>query len=225
MSRYDIYTAIHKALRNFMVETLAALGRLDVEDAAEVSETLTGVRELLAVLRMHLEKENRFLHVPMHDREPGSADGTAEDHAGHERTIGRLESLAGEAQFRSGDLRRASVATLYRELAVFIAENFEHMNAEETGNNEVLWRTHSDDELQQIERAIVAELSPEMKAAVMRWMIPALPPAERAALLARMRSTMPAAAFDAILRIARHGLRERDWAKLSAALRLVPMAA
>ena len=225
MNRYDIYAPIHKALRNFMGDTLAAVGRLDVEDDTEVAETLDQVRGLLATLRMHLDAENRFVHLAMHDRDPGSADKTAVDHEGHEHAIERLESLAGEAQFRAGGLRGMAVAALYRELAVFVAENLEHMNYEETKNNEALWRTHSDEELRGIERAIVADLTPEKKMTVFRWMIPALPPAGRADLLAKLRQSAPAPVIDAVLQIAKRNLSDRDWAKLSGALGFMPKAA
>src|SRR5262252_1889265 len=205
MNRYDIYASIHKALRNFMGDTLAAVGRLDVEDEAEAAETLAQVRGLLATLRMHLDAENRFVHLAMHDRDPGSADRTAVDHEGHERAM--------------------AVQTLYRELAVFVAENLEHMNYEETKNNEALWRTHSDEELRGIERAIVADLAPEKKMTVFRWMIPALPPAGRAELVAKLRQSAPAPVIDAVLQIAKRNLSDRDWAKLSGALGFMPKAA
>jgi len=223
--RFDIYSSIHKALRCYMGEVLAAVGRVDIDDDAEVEETASQVRGLIDVLSMHLDVENRFLHVAMHDRSPGSADKTAVDHAGHERSFERLEALSGEAQFRTGDLRRAAVQQLYRELAVFIAENLEHMNYEEVENNAVLWLTHTDAELRQVEQAIVSGLSPEKKATVMRWMISSLSPAERAELLSKVRQSAPAPAFEGILAIAKRTLSERDWTKLAAGLGILPIAA
>jgi len=223
--RYDIYSSIHKALRSYMGETLAAVGRVDIHDDTEVSETTNQVRGLLEVLRLHLEAENRFLHMVMHDRSPGSADKTAVDHAGHERSLARLETLSDEVQQGRGDQRRTAAKRLYRELAVFVAENLEHMDYEEVENNAVLWLTHTDAELRQIEQTIVAGLSPEKKASVMRWMIPALSPEERAWLLANARQTAPAPVFEGILAIAKRALSERDWTKLAAALDIVPKAA
>ena len=54
---------------------------------------------------------------------------------------------------------------------MFIAENFEHMKAEETENHAVLTRRYSDDELHAIESAIVASLTPQESMAGLRWMI------------------------------------------------------
>jgi iron-sulfur cluster repair protein YtfE (RIC family) len=223
--RHDIYRNVHKALRSYMGEVLAEVGRLDVEDDAEVSQTMAEVRQLLGVLRAHLEAENRFLHWTMHDRLVGSADKTAVDHVGHERAIERLANLSGEVEQRTAAQRRSAWEQLYRELGVFVGENLEHMNYEEVENNAVLWATHTDEELLKIERAIVAGISPEKMALFMRWMIPSIAPAERAHLLSKIRQTAPAQVFEGVLAIARARLTERDWHKLQIAIGSMPKAA
>ena len=38
--RMDLYAPIHKALRNFMCDTLCRVGRVDVADADELQQTL-----------------------------------------------------------------------------------------------------------------------------------------------------------------------------------------
>jgi len=223
--RYNLYRQIHRALRSGMGETLAALGRVDLGDEAELAQTLGELRALLELLRSHLEHENRSIHRAMHDRLSGSADKTAADHVGHERAIARLETLAGEVESRKGELRGAAAETLYLELAGFVAENLEHMTYEETENNAVLWATHSDEELRQIERSIVAQTPPQTVAAVMRWMIPSITPAERVQLLTGIRETAPAQVFEGVAAIARRSLSERDWYRLATKLGIAPMAA
>ena len=56
-----------------------------------------------------------------------------------------------------GRNRAAALGTLYQRLALFVADNYEHMSEEETHNQSVLWDTYTDDELRAIEGAIVRE--------------------------------------------------------------------
>ena len=122
-----------------------------------------------------------------------------------------IDTLPGDA----GALRR-----LYLRLSAFVAENFEHMQHEETHMNAALWATHSDDEIIAIEQRIIASHQPQEMMLAMRWMLPHLSPDERSAMLGGMRATAPADAFAGILGVIRPLLGGRDWRKLAQALSL-----
>jgi len=81
----ELYRPIHKALRAFLSDTLSVVGRMDTSDEHDVEAALLQVRSLLAVLAIHLEDENRFVHAAMEARRPGSAAQTAHDHVEHRR--------------------------------------------------------------------------------------------------------------------------------------------
>jgi Hemerythrin HHE cation binding domain len=211
--RYDIYAFIHKGLRAFMAHTLVRAGRLDAGDAAEVAEVGAEVRALIAICRSHLEHENHYVHTAMQARAPGSAATIETEHAHHVAALDELDALGARI---AGDA--AAAQALYRKLAAFVGENFEHMQREETDHNAVLWATHTDAELAAIEQRIVASLSPEEAQLSMRWMLPHVTPAERAGLLGGMRAHAPAEVFDGILSSIRPLLGGRDWRKLALAL-------
>lgn len=215
MNRYDIYAFIHKGLRAFMAHTLVRVGRLDATDADETAEVRAEVQALLDVCRGHLEHENDFVHPAMHARAPGSCSRIAQEHQDHREEIAELQQLLGRVP---GSPQAAQA--LYRALSVFIAENFEHMQREETEHNAVLWAHYSDEEIMDIEHRIVASLKPEEAQVTMRWMLPHMTPAERAAMLGGMRQVAPAEAFDGVLSLIRPLLGGRDWRKLSLALGL-----
>lgn len=214
-NRYDIYAFIHKGLRAFMAHTLVRVGRLDANDADEVAEVGAEVQALLDVCRGHLGHENDFVHGAMQARAPGSADGIAGEHEEH---LTAIEHLAGLLAKVPGQPQAAQA--LYRALSAFVAENFEHMQREETAHNAVLWAHYSDEEILDIEHRIVASLTPEEAQLTMRWMLPHMTPAERAAMLGGMRQGAPAEAFDGVLSLIRPLLGGRDWRKLSLALGL-----
>jgi hypothetical protein len=214
-ARYDIYAFIHKGLRAFMAHTLVRVGRLDAYDATEVAEVTEEVRALIAVCRSHLQHENEVVHAAMNLRAPGSAGQVEAEHVHHAAALDELDVLIARV---AGDA--AAAQALYRMLAGFVAENFEHMAREETEHNAVLWATHTDAEILALEHRIVGSLTPAQAQLSMRWMLPHMTPAERAKLLGGMRAQAPAEAFNGLLSLIRPLLGGRDWRKLALALGL-----
>lgn len=216
--RVNIYAHIHKALRRFMSDTLNIVGAMDGDDAQEVADGLTQVRDLIAFCGSHLMHENQFIHAAMEARQPGSSASISAEHAHHEWALGQLDALAHAVEASEGDARTDAITQLYRYLGLFIAENLTHMNIEETENNAVLWATHTDEEIIGIEQALVASIPPAESLDTMRWMIPALSASERAEKLSAIRRHAPPPVFDMLLGVAREHLSGRDWRKLVDAL-------
>lgn len=218
--RFDLYRPIHKALRAFMSDTLVAVGSLDTGDEADVTVVVEQTRGLLAMLAVHLDDENRFVHAAMEARRPGSARRTADDHASHECALAEFERLLVAVEQPDGPTRAQAALELYRRLGLFVAENYEHMNVEERENNAVLWADYTDEELAAIEGEILGSIPREALAVGMRWMIPAINHGERVGMLQGMRAGVPPEVFEGVLAIARGHLTARDWAKLESALGL-----
>lgn len=224
--RYNMYGFIHKALRAFMGDTLTRIGRMDPDDAVDLEGGLDQLRELLDLCRRHLEHENRFVHPALEARAAGSSTLVAGEHVHHEADIDALDELADALVLApAGAARAAAAHRLYRQLAVFVGINFEHMDYEESEHNAVLWTHYSDAELLGIEAQLHAALSPPERAQGLRLMLRALDHAERLRLLGGMRAHVPAPAFEGALALARSLLAERDWQKLERALQPVAAAA
>jgi Hemerythrin HHE cation binding domain len=224
--RFNTYVPIHKALRAFMSHTLTAVGRLDPNDDSDVAVTFEQLRSLLAMLTVHLESENRFVHPAMEARRRGSAAGTTHDHVEHESALAELAALIDAVPRGTALERQTAAAALYSRLALFVAENFEHMHTEERENMAVLWAEYTDEELAALDGEIVAHAPPAAKAVALRWMMAALSHAERVHMLEGMRRAAPPEAFEGLLAVARSNLSGREWTKLAAALALpAPRAA
>ncbi|WP_367066402.1 hypothetical protein [Oryzisolibacter sp. LB2S] len=218
--RMDMYAFIHKALRAYMSDTLAGLGRMDADDDLELNQTCARVLQLLEFCRSHLAHENDFIHPALERHMPGSAARVAQEHEAHVQAIDALAQATAQLMGCVRE-RRAQVAhALYGQLALFVAHNFEHMQYEETAHNAVLWAHYSDAELAAIHDALVASIAPDEMLVVMRWMLPFMAPAERAMMLADMRRSAPPQAVDAALSVARPHLSQREWDKLARALDL-----
>ena len=108
-------------------------------------------------------------------------------------------------------------------MALFVAENFEHMHVEETEHNAVLWAHYTDAELIAIERELVASIPPQAMMAALHWFMPALNAPERAAMLGDMKAGMPPEPFAAVLDIARRTVAPGEFAKIARAVG-VPVA-
>lgn len=217
-ARYDIYAIIHKALRSFMFDTLSRIGSMDRDDDAQVAAGLIQVRELAHLCRLHLDKENHFVHPAMEARVPASTAHVAADHVEHEHAIVELCALADAADSASGDARDDALRTLYRHLALFTGENLLHMDCEETEHNAVLWSAYSDAELAALEQSIVAAIAPGDKMLVMRWLLVGMNRQERAAMLADMRDHAPAPVFAGVMALAGATLPAAEQRKLAADL-------
>ncbi|MGD9833705.1 MAG: hypothetical protein AB7U92_13245 [Piscinibacter sp.] len=216
--RVDLYVGIHKALRHFMTDTLHRVGRMDANNPDDLRRTLAQFEGLMELCLQHVHHENDFVHSAIEARQPRGAARTADDHVEHIAHIAALRDEARALAQAEASARPALALRLYRHLALFVADNFQHMNVEETQNNAALWANYGDDELMALHQRIVASLPPEENLLVMRWMIPASTPAERAQVLGGMRAGAPAEAFAAVLDAVRPHLDDHAWDQLARAL-------
>lgn len=216
--RFDMYGGIHKAIRALMADTLVAVGRMDPDDAPEAASIGDRVMQLLDFCAAHLAHENEFVHAAIEARAPGASAAIGHDHEEHVQEIGQLAAAVAALGSAQGAQRHALAQSLYRQLAQFVAANFQHMHVEETAHNAVLWAHYTDAELVQVHDALVASIPPEEMMVTARWLVPFLSPAERAGLLVDIRSRAPAPAFEALLDVARPHLASGEWAKLARAL-------
>lgn len=216
--RFDLYAPIHKALRLFMTDTLLALSRLDLDDAQDLAAGLAQLDALLEATSRHLQHENDVIHPAIELHREGGSHRIAAEHREH---LDAIATLRAQAATLRAEPEPATAHRLYRQLAAFIAENFEHMDVEETRHNQALWAAYGDAELQAIEARILAGIGAQEMSQWLRWMIPAFNPAERAQLIAGLPTEVRAP----VLASARSLLDDAAWAKLCTSLGQAAMPA
>ncbi|KEA65661.1 hypothetical protein ADIMK_0183 [Marinobacterium lacunae] len=193
--RYNIYTLIHKALRANMFDVLVAVGRVDDSDSLAVRRELDRVIELLALCHAHLEHENNFIHKAILAERPNLHLITAEDHLEHERAISRLRGDVSAVLEVTEAGGQVPLQQLYRNLAIFVAENLQHMHVEETLNARILWEHFSDEQILAIEKQLVASLTPNEQFDSLVGMLTYIAHSERIELLHALSGQMPPEAF------------------------------
>jgi hypothetical protein len=220
--RMDLYVSIHKALRSFMTDTLTRVGRIDVADVADRDEALGQLDELLALCLDHLRHENEFIHAAIEARQPAGSRRIADEHVEHAESIGALKGEAAALRATSGADAERLAMRLYRHLALFVAENFQHMHIEETVHNALLWQHFSDAELGALHGRLMASIPAHEHLLVSRWMLPASTPGERAMIAGAAKAAMPPEALLGVMSVIRPHLDDKGWAKLAAAIGIDP---
>lgn len=218
--RLDLYAPIHKALRHCMTDTLLRIGRLDLGNAAAMAAGLAQLEALLRLCEQHLAHENEFVHPAIDARQPGGARRIAGEHVEHLAHIAALRGDVDLLQQAGADRRTALALRLYHHLALFVADNFQHMHLEETVHNAALWAHYQDEELAALHGRLLASLAPQEVLLTMRWMVPALSPAERIGLLNGMKAEAPPEAFLGVVAHVRPYLDDAAWAQLVPAIGL-----
>lgn len=204
--RFDIYAGIHKALRHRMATMLQRLGSVDTDDDADLQATLDALHALLDTLRGHVRHENDFIHTAIEARRPAAATRVAGEHVEHLVAIADLAEEAQALRDAAPDRRAALALRLYRHFAVFVADNLQHMQLEETSHNGTLWALYTDAELVALHDRLVASIPPAEMGEVLQAMACALAPREISAVLADLRGKLPGEAFVGL------------WAQLQAAM-------
>ena len=205
-----------------MTDTLTRIGRIDVADAADRDAALAQLDELLALCLNHLRHENDFVHPAIEARQPAGSRRIAGEHVEHVETIAALQAEVATLRQAEGAAAARLALRLYRHLALFVAENFQHMNIEETVHNGLLWAHYSDAELAALHARLLASIAPAEHLLVARWMVPASTPAERAVIVGAAKAQMPPEALLGVMSVVRPHMDDAGWAKLAAAIGIDP---
>ncbi len=224
ITRFNVYAFIHKGMRAHLIHTLYAIGRCDWQNCSETRIALAELHALLSFCRSHIYHEDKLVHQALEQRKPGATRYSGAAHRLQCQTMDELENLAEQVMHLPARRRGDLTHRLYRRLAQFVAECFEHLEQEERDNNRLLWETHSDAELIALEQRILACLSPVEMQRLLYWMLPALTPDERASYLLALRAKASADWFAATLETLKGQLTANQWSHLESALNLVQVA-
>lgn len=212
--RYDLYCLVHKGLRVAMTDALTLLGRADPAVPIELAGALNAVAEVLDLCAEHVAHENGFIHTALERALPGSSSFTAAEHAHHLTAIAMLTARLAAARIAPPAAQGVQCHQLYRLFALFVADNLQHMEVEESSNTEILWQHYSDYELRELVHAIESQVPPQRMLTWMRWILPNLTRAERLGLVAVLRQALPAPAFAAVIDHVRPHLSPSECAAL-----------
>lgn len=191
MTRFDLYTHVHKAVRVLLFDALTTVGRTDFSNESEIPALAATVRRTLRLTRSHAEHEDREIHPLLHRLAPELA---AELEAGHNRFDGidqELESCLERIANSPAAVRVSLGRRMHEMLGALVADHLHHMVLEESRASRVLWAHFTDEELMAVQGRVVGSMpAAELNEWVER-MLPAGNATERAQLSAALEGAAP----------------------------------
>lgn len=179
MTRDDLFTTIHKALRKGLFDVTVRAGATDWTEPTDVAAFRSEWLPLLDLLRSHSRHEDTHVLPLLTRRGPAVAAATAEQ---HDDVDGLLEYVAERVDAACLAHDPALGVDVYRELARYVAGYLTHLHFEETEVMPQIWATCTDEEIAVARGALMAEITPDERAYTMRLLVPAIDPVTRAAL-------------------------------------------
>lgn len=184
MATADLFTGIHKAVRNLMFTTGLKLQNLDSGDADECLSIMEDIHLIFDLFEEHARNEDRLIFPLVAAHEPELVAALEAEHHAHAPLIAELRDAMDQLDRAvTHDLRIVALARLRIAYFDFVGEHLRHMNREEREMLPATQRWASDEELAGTLGQIISGTSPETYATWLRWMLPALMPTELAGML------------------------------------------
>ncbi len=213
-ARDDLFTEIHKALRVALFDVTTAAGRTDWADPAERDALAARWHPVLALLRSHTAHEDDHIFRLLDRHDPLAVEPAGEQHADLDDL---LEDLAErfEAALVAGDPARG--LAVYRDLTRFVAAYLPHLHDEETRIMARIWECCSDDEIAATRAAFMADITPDVQATTIEYLLRAIDRSTRRTFLMGLAGA-PAPVVDAVVAIAGRVLDHSDLADVIATI-------
>lgn len=212
--RDDLFTHIHKALRLALFELTVTAGRTDWTDPDDVAALEARWRPTLLLLRAHTAHEEEHILRLLDGHDPMAAVPTSEQHRDLDDL---LDDLATRFDTVSAAPDPVAGLGLYRDLARFVAAYLPHIHDEETRVMAGIWECCSDEEIAAARAAFMADTTPEVMAATLECLLPAIDRSTRRGLATGLAAASPEAVAG-VLAIAEQVLTPADNADLRAAV-------
>ena len=186
MTRHDLYTTIHKAIRSLLFDTMVALGRTAFDRPEQAADFTDALHRLVGFLDEHATHEDEVLLPELAAVAPTvHADLRAE----HARLHGLQADCIGLAErLPSADAAEAKALgrRLHVALGRLLGAQLAHLEREEVEANRALWASFDDETLRAFELRIVGSIPAPRMAEWVALMLPVLAPCERAELEAAL---------------------------------------
>jgi len=130
--RFAIYRPVHKAIRHVLFSTSHNVGMTDFGGDADVQEALEAVDNMLSLLHIHREHEDKYVHPPAESRIPGITANFEADHLKDIALSTEVGEITGRIRSASVEDRVALGIQLHERLNAYIGIYLGHLYREET---------------------------------------------------------------------------------------------
>ena len=202
MSRYNLFSQIHKALRSMLYDMALSLQQTNFANKEEAHISLGKLQRVLDVIDEHTENEDKFILPAIQQYEPSLTDAFVQKHAeGHQLAEKLRKSIDGYYRVILDEERLNIGAAINKTFTEFMEAQIGYMSTEETVLNKVLWRYYSDSEIMILNQRTTNAPSTE-ESSFPNWMVRGLSNEQIVGLMKAVGQNAPDYVFNSLLAIA-----------------------
>ena len=216
MPQPNMYTAIHKGVRNLLFAASLSAGRADWNDEADLASLEQQVAHLLHVLRLHVRNEETYAHPILADRLVGVHKGLEAAHREQEGILDDLEAFFHRAQAADPAMRPQFGLEVYRVLNRFIGLYLPHLDDEESRVMLMINETFAPEEVMAVHHQILRAQTEDDLLDDVDMMFPAMTVGEVVELLAGGPSWMSPALMEKAGHRAERAMGPDRWGQVMA---------
>jgi len=155
-----------------LYETAIELQRTDFNNDDETVSLISKITMVVDTFDKHAHNEDHFVFPAVEQYEPSVVDAFEQEHVKDHELSNKLRTLIKIYHSLQTNEEKIQLGSAMRKSFVeFLSFNLVHMAREEDIINNLLWRYYTDEEIQAIEKQIIANQTPESTAVVWKWML------------------------------------------------------
>ena len=199
---YDIYRNIHKGIRAELFRVTSLAGSMDPAERCSRERLVEDVTGMFRLLVLHAEHEDDFVQPLIEAHAPFYAEVIASDHPRLEARMVEIQAQVERAATAPAAELAGRIHHVYCDLASFTSAYLDHQDFEERQVMPALAAVMDVEAVVAIDQAIVASIPPDVMAASLGLMLPAMNIDDRADLLGGMRAEAPPEVFAGVWALA-----------------------
>ena len=201
MSRFNIFSRVHKALSAMLYDTALTLEQASFTNKDEAEPSLKKLVQLLDVFDKHAENDDNYILPAIIYYEPALVDFFEKIHAQDHDLANQMRKQVSSYRMALSGTRREQIGMeITRTFTEFMHFNLAQMANEELVLNNVLWKYYSDMELMVINQRTFTAI-PAEEASSSTWVVRGLSNADIVGLLRAVKDNAPDSVFNSLFAI------------------------
>ena len=203
LKKTDLFTFIHKSLRNMIYNAGSKLLLTDFANASETEEMINSLKVCLDLLHEHAVHEDNIIFPEIANNEPEMIKMLNDEHHEIEQKLNLLQTHLDKILVTDDSNIRLELGNQLNNLFNdFSASYLAHMNHEETTVLDASFKYLTDKELVAIRTRIQTQIPPERYKIWLNWMLTSLNNQELIGLLDGMKASAPPHIFENVIGVA-----------------------
>ncbi|MEJ5261048.1 MAG: hemerythrin domain-containing protein [Ignavibacterium sp.] len=219
IKKTDLFTFIHKAIRNMIYTVGTELQTVDFADKSESKKFLDSLNNNLELLHEHAIHEDEIIFPEIQSNESEMIESLTLEHQALDKKLNQIKSMILEFEKYDDQAKLIEQGNKLNFMCNdFFASYIIHMNHEEETVLEASQKYLSDEELIAIRNRIQSKIPSERYKVWMKYMLPSLNFYELTGLLSGLRKSAPVQVYENFLMVAEELINKDRWAKVKEAI-------